>query len=444
MSDYFNKVISGTTRPVATTLAAQKLSGATGATLVATTGWDTGTKVHGIMYRTDAGTGLKVAGSQIDWKATVSGTSLTNFAVTAGTDDTYAIGTTVELAPTAAWGDDIATGILVDHSQTGTHVMSTNFDPANPTLETQKWAGVASAVNELTVTNSITATPVTISATGDDANVDLYARGKGTGVAHVENPEILSSHVASGGVIAISSGLIGTFSNIVYYISGRRYKKTSVANKTYTASRDTYVDIDTAGTITYVEAANGATSGMTLTANSVRVAKVVTSGAAITSITQSGTDPLNNLIYPQNSNAQIVTHIRYETNATVATPTTNTAVGYNKKIYDTLSEWNSTTFRFTPTKPGLYAYNAQMWFGSAGASTTESAEISARTNGTTVINASDRMNGSGDATRLLRPKVLGATYLNVGDYLEMINNSTNAVRDITSSVSTYVEIHRID
>ena len=95
MPEYFSKVISGTTRPVATTLSAQKLSGATTASLVAATGWDTGTKVHGIMYRTDAGTGAKIPGSQIDWKANISGTTLSNFEVTAGTDDTYAIGTTV-------------------------------------------------------------------------------------------------------------------------------------------------------------------------------------------------------------------------------------------------------------------------------------------------------------------------------------------------------------
>jgi hypothetical protein len=120
-TDKFNKVLSGTTRPVATTLAAQKLSGANSATVVATTGWETTTAVHGIMYRTDAGTGEKVAGSQIDFKADVSGTTLSNFTVTAGTDDTYEIGTTVELAPTAAWGDDMATGILVEHNQDGTH-----------------------------------------------------------------------------------------------------------------------------------------------------------------------------------------------------------------------------------------------------------------------------------------------------------------------------------
>lgn len=119
-NDKFAKVINGTTRPVATTLSAQKLSGATSCTVVATTGWDTDTAVHGIMYRTGAD-GSKTAGSQIDWKGTISGTTISNFQVTAGSDDTYAIGTTVELSPTAAWADDLVSGILVEHDQDGTH-----------------------------------------------------------------------------------------------------------------------------------------------------------------------------------------------------------------------------------------------------------------------------------------------------------------------------------
>lgn len=137
---YFSKVLSGTTRPVATTLAAQKINGATSASVVATTGWETSTPVHGIMYRTD-GNGDKVAGSQIDFKADVSGTTLNNFTVTAGTDDTYAIGTTVELSPTAAWGDDMATGILEEHNQDGTH-----SDVTADSIE----------VEDLTITNSLT------------------------------------------------------------------------------------------------------------------------------------------------------------------------------------------------------------------------------------------------------------------------------------------------
>ena len=173
-TDKFNKVLSGTTRPVATTLSAQKLSGATSATVVSTTGWDNTTAVHGIMYRTDA-SGANVAGSQIDWKADVSGTTLSNFIVTAGTDDTYAIGTTVELSPTAAWGDDMATGVAAEHKQAdGAHMFATVYDPSNQTLETLKLVGQASAVNEITITNATTGAFPTISATGEaDTGIDF-------------------------------------------------------------------------------------------------------------------------------------------------------------------------------------------------------------------------------------------------------------------------------
>jgi hypothetical protein len=141
-TDKFNKVLSGTTRPVATTLSAQKLDGATSFSVVATTGWETSTPVHGIMYRTDA-QGNKVAGSQIDWKGDVSGTTVSNVVVTAGDDDTYDIGDTVELAPTAAWGDDIATGILVEHNQDGTH--------SDVTAETLAVSGATTLTGALTV-----------------------------------------------------------------------------------------------------------------------------------------------------------------------------------------------------------------------------------------------------------------------------------------------------
>jgi hypothetical protein len=121
VNDYFSEVkTSGTTRPVATTLSAQKLVSATTASLQSTSGWDTGTVVHGILYRTDAN-GDKVAGSQIDWKGIVSGTTITDFTVTAGTDDTYAIGSVIILAPTAEWADQMAKGIQVEHNQDGTH-----------------------------------------------------------------------------------------------------------------------------------------------------------------------------------------------------------------------------------------------------------------------------------------------------------------------------------
>lgn len=134
-------------------------------------------------------------------------------------------------------------------------------------------------------------------------SVDEYFEGLADGTLSTDplRTIICPNHVVSGGVVAQSAGLVGTFSNIVFYINGQRYSGTSIANKTYTASKDTYVDVTAASggavTVAYNEVVNGA-AAPALAANYIRVAKVVTSGAAITIVTQTGFDSLFNAIYP--------------------------------------------------------------------------------------------------------------------------------------------------
>lgn len=133
-----------------------------------------------------------------------------------------------------------------------------------------------------------------------------------TGVGQVPNNSLLTfkkeefiSHVLLGLVVPTSASLTTTIaSGGVALINGTR-QSFSAISRAYTASKDTYVDIKDDGTFTYVEVANGATAGMALTLNSdgtnaLRIAKVVTSGSAVTSVTQSGVDPLGNTIYNQN------------------------------------------------------------------------------------------------------------------------------------------------
>jgi hypothetical protein len=138
---------------------------------------------------------------------------------------------------------------------------------------------LAAVINGNVDSNNIAANGVTTSNLTDAAVTEQKLTHRPS--------EYLADFVASGGVVAQSAGLVGTFSNIVYYIAGVRYTATSVANKTYTASKDTYVDVNSSGTPAYNEVANGATAP-SLTAGYIRVAKVVTSGAAITSVTQYG------------------------------------------------------------------------------------------------------------------------------------------------------------
>lgn len=95
---------------------------------------------------------------------------------------------------------------------------------------------------------------------------------------------VFSDYIVPGtGVIAVSSGLTCTISDITYYINGIRYTKTGISNKTFTASKDTYCFIDTAGTITYTEVANGA-DAPSLPANSIFIGWVEANGSAVTGI----------------------------------------------------------------------------------------------------------------------------------------------------------------
>lgn len=113
-------------------------------------------------------------------------------------------------------------------------------------------------------------------------------------------------HIVSGLLWSIVSGLNGTMTTGITYIKSPanltiRLSVSAIVSKAFTASKDTYVDVGYDGTIYYTEVANGATTGFGLGANRVRLAKVVTNGSAITSITTSGWDAMGEEIRPRNA-----------------------------------------------------------------------------------------------------------------------------------------------
>lgn len=122
VTDKFRKASSGT-RPIVTSLGSDKTNGSTTATIAAATGWNTTTGVDLIIYRTDT-SGAVVAGSQTDWIATLSGTTLSNMTLKAGTEPAtgYPAGaqSVVVCSPTAAWADSLIDGILIHADQDGT------------------------------------------------------------------------------------------------------------------------------------------------------------------------------------------------------------------------------------------------------------------------------------------------------------------------------------
>lgn len=83
------------------------------------------------------------------------------------------------------------------------------------------------------------------------------------------------------------ASLNGSMTSGILYYNGTRVSVNSIVAHAFTASKDTYIDIDINGNVTYQEVTNNAASPA-LTANSIRVAIVVTGAtiAAATSINQ--------------------------------------------------------------------------------------------------------------------------------------------------------------
>lgn len=137
--------------------------------------------------------------------------------------------------------------------------------------------------------------------------------------------ESVFDHVVSGGIITDPGvSLSQTTTAIVIVLDGRRITIGATA-KTYTASKDTYVDIlrsGSSGSYVYTEVTNNAASPA-LAANSIRIAIVTTDGSQITnsnqgeetqvipiasSVAYSVTDSLGNLIRPLDPTRRLLGH----------------------------------------------------------------------------------------------------------------------------------------
>ncbi len=99
----------------------------------------------------------------------------------------------------------------------------------------------------------------------------------------VRDYEFLGNFTYTGHLPATSANLTSDISAGTSYVNGYR-NVTSATSTTYTASKDTWVYIDQNGVFQYVEVAVGAAQPTTPT-NSLLLAQVTTSGAAITTVT---------------------------------------------------------------------------------------------------------------------------------------------------------------
>lgn len=152
----------------------------------------------------------------------------------------------------------------------------------------------------------------------------------GGGSPVTRDSESMFAFIASGGVITADS--VGVNRNasmtaMICYINGRRISIAAVTARTYTASKDTYVDCldngDGTGTLVYTEVVNNAASPA-LAANSIRVGIVVTGATTIaatgsinqgqedrilpiaSSIAYTVTDSLGNLICPRDPSRRVI------------------------------------------------------------------------------------------------------------------------------------------
>lgn len=160
----------------------------------------------------------------------------------------------------------------------------------------------------------------------------------GSGSPRTRATENMYDYVASGLVWsgdAYASTRVASMTSGVVYINGRRLTISAVVSRTFTASKDTYIDIldngDGTATIVYTEVANNAASPA-LAANSLRIGIIVTGAsniAAAGSVNQGQedkllpivsstpyavTDSLGNLICPRDPQRKLIGYREYKTN----------------------------------------------------------------------------------------------------------------------------------
>lgn len=114
----------------------------------------------------------------------------------------------------------------------------------------------------------------------------------------VDTTTTQTSFVYTGLTPATSASLTSNISTGTAYVNGYRVNKSATA-ETYTASKDTYVDLSQTGAFTLSPVTNGA-AAPSVAANSARLAKVVTNGTAITGVTDLANRKVPGLVVPTN------------------------------------------------------------------------------------------------------------------------------------------------
>ena len=111
INDKITSVTDTTGSPAVTTVSSSRAPGAVTLSVVSTDKWPAdGSKVHGITYKKTADNKIDKS-TQQNFMALKTGTTLSSFTITGGTDLGNDPGDFVELAPTPAWSQDLYDGL---------------------------------------------------------------------------------------------------------------------------------------------------------------------------------------------------------------------------------------------------------------------------------------------------------------------------------------------
>lgn len=116
-----------------------------------------------------------------------------------------------------------------------------------------------------------------------------------------------------------------------------------------------------------------------------------------------------------------------------------TKVKLPQKQYDTLSEFNTSTYRFTATHSGHYQVEGSVCFAAAG-TVSDHSYIGIQINGSIWHTITIILQATG---YLANPIVTDLVYLNVGDFIELYAYSNNSKSINTVGYWDYLSISRI-
>lgn len=251
-TDKFRKTANNTSTTITSAIIG---SGDTSTTLSNPGRLPTDTAIDLVVDRVDAN-GNKTPSKREFMRGVLSGSTFGTLVrgIGGSTAQAHASGAVVEAVWDESTWNDAVDGVLVSHNQDGT----------------LKSGSVSSAA----LTQSV--------------NLETYRQDVGF------------DFVVSGCAWTQTSGFIGAMTGGFICFSGVRTAISSIASRTFTPSKDTYIDIPSNnGTPSYPEVANSAAEPV-LTAGCIRVAAISTDTNGIVGIRQFGVGPYNTFIYQQN------------------------------------------------------------------------------------------------------------------------------------------------